>query len=338
MRRETSIKISFILPCYNVERYITDCLLSIYSQGFPEKEYEVICVNDCSTDKTREVIKEFAESHQNLLLINHEKNLTAGGARNTGIANAHGKYIWFVDPDDMVVPDMVAKVFLKASENDLDVLFFNNDVINESGVFVSSQIVFNDSEVLSGQEYIVKYFSKKVFNLCIVWRCLFKTDFLRYHNLSFPCIRKSQDVVFLWEALCFSSRVMSVKEVAYHYRQNPFSVAKKTTEAKVLFSERILFASEVTAFLNKHRNQIKPQILNEFEKVVYWGANSFLDGFSKMTNSEQAKFYDEIKKHRRAIRLLSPYVNRKYRFLYSTCGGRFLWEKKLQFFINRMDN
>ena len=94
-------KLSIILPCYNVERYIADCLDSIYTQDLTEDEFEVICVNDCSTDGTREVIENYA-SHSNLTLIDHAENLTAGGARNTGIKAAKGEYIWFVDPDDMV--------------------------------------------------------------------------------------------------------------------------------------------------------------------------------------------------------------------------------------------
>ena len=105
------IKVSFVLPCYNVERYIADCLNSIYSQDFPEEDFEVICVNDCSTDGTREVIVHYAEQHSNLNLIDHKENMTAGGARNTGIKVAQGEYIWFVDPDDMIKSEKVRRLY-----------------------------------------------------------------------------------------------------------------------------------------------------------------------------------------------------------------------------------
>ena len=83
-------KFSFILPCYNIGRYVAGCLDSLYSQDIPETAYEVICVNDCSTDNTREVILSYSAKHPNLTLIDHTENLTAGGARNTGIQASKG--------------------------------------------------------------------------------------------------------------------------------------------------------------------------------------------------------------------------------------------------------
>ena len=116
-----SVLISFILPCYNVDRYIRESLESIYSQGVQENDFEVICVNDCSTDNTKVVIEEFGRGHRNLILINHFQNKTAGGARNTGIDVAKGEYIWFVDPDDMIRPHSAYSLYLKAKEADADI-------------------------------------------------------------------------------------------------------------------------------------------------------------------------------------------------------------------------
>ena len=82
------LKLSFVLPCYNVERYISECLDSLYQQNISVDEYEVICVNDCSTDSTEQIIKEYQVKYPTIRLINHLINKTVGGSRNTGLKNA----------------------------------------------------------------------------------------------------------------------------------------------------------------------------------------------------------------------------------------------------------
>ena len=110
------VRLSLILPCYNVENYIGACLDSLFRQDIPISEYEVICVNDCSTDNTKQVILDYIQKYPTIHLINHEINQTVGGARNTGLAAAQGSYVWFVDPDDMIV-DNTLRELLKRAES-----------------------------------------------------------------------------------------------------------------------------------------------------------------------------------------------------------------------------
>ena len=84
---------SIIIPVYNGEQYIKNCLDSIYRQGLGDDDFEVICVNDCSTDNTAQVISEYGKFHQNIRLINHETNRRQGSARNTGVKVAKGDCI-----------------------------------------------------------------------------------------------------------------------------------------------------------------------------------------------------------------------------------------------------
>ena len=128
------IKLSFILPCYNVGRYIAACLDSLFS--LQEIEFEVICINDCSTDNTRNVILDYAKRYSNLVFIDHLYNKTAGGARNAGIEIARGEYIWFVDPDDMIKPTSAPVLLRKMEEGALDLLMFNFEDVDENLVGV----------------------------------------------------------------------------------------------------------------------------------------------------------------------------------------------------------
>ncbi len=82
------LKLSFIVPFYNVEKHIARCLDSLYNQDIPESEYEVICVNDCSPDNSRDIVLQYKKQHSNLILVEHERNKKLGAARNTGLRKA----------------------------------------------------------------------------------------------------------------------------------------------------------------------------------------------------------------------------------------------------------
>lgn len=323
------LKLSFILPCYNVERYIADCLNSIYAQDLSEDEFEVICVNDCSTDGTREVIVPYAEQHSNLTIIDHKENLTAGGARNTGIKAAQGEYIWFVDPDDMVKSEMVSEVYEVAHEAQLDILMFNFDAVYENGEFMTSVKLFIDSEVMSGQDFTMSYFPGQFSKLCIIWRCVFRTRFLKENNLSFPQMRKAQDVVFLWSATLIALRVQSIGELAYNYRGNPYSVGSMQWSAHVMFSDRILRAYEIQKMLDNKDTVIKGPLAQDMKTTVSWCANSNLVLLRQMRADERKRYYDEIVENKEAVDVVKVYMNRKQKLVFGISEGKWLWLFKI---------
>ena len=92
--------LSIVIPVHNGADSISHCLDSIWNQGLNDNEYEVICVNDCSTDNTAEVISTIQKTHSNLRLLSNSENLRAGGSRNYGVREAKGEYILFIDVDD----------------------------------------------------------------------------------------------------------------------------------------------------------------------------------------------------------------------------------------------
>lgn len=325
-----SLKLSYILPCYNVERFVSECLDSIYTQDMPEEDFEVICVNDCSTDGTRAIIADFSEKHSNLTLIDHEKNLTAGGARNTGIEVAKGKYIWFVDPDDKIVSYCAEGVYEIAKEKEVDILMFNYEAVDEANNLIKKDAFFPDSVVLGGQDFIVKYFPNRFSMLCIVWRCLFRTTFLQERGLWFPIMRKAQDVSFLWKAMLSAKRVASINDIYYTYRRNPYSVTNKRFEAGVLFSERILFANEIKKILDDQGLKIDMLIRKEMVKTLKWCVNSNLELLRQMTVDERKRFYDEIVNNKHAVDRVKPYMNRKQKKLFSVIGGVRFWLLKVR--------
>lgn len=327
------MKFSFILPCYNIGRYIAGCLDSLYAQDLPEEEYEVICVNDCSTDDTREVILSYAAKHPNLTLIDHTENLTAGGARNTGIEASKGEYIWFVDPDDAIKPDCLRELYAKAKETDVNVLFFNYDDADENLKVQREDRTYPDSEICSGQEFILRYFKNRFSTFGIIWREIYQADFLRETGIRYPIMRKAQDVVFLWKVMLRAERVCSISKAYYTYRSNPYSVTKHQTQAKVAFSDRILRASEIIRMLEK--NEVLPDLKKDMLKSARWCANSNLELMSQMSREERGRYWDEMVLHSEALAAVRPLMNRKHRILFDRSLGKWYWLTKAELLCHR---
>ena len=321
------IKFSFILPCYNIGRYIAGCLDSIYAQDLPEDEFEVICANDCSTDNTREVILSYAAKHPNLKLIDHTENLTAGGARNTGIKASKGEYIWFVDPDDAIKPNCLQELYAMAQETGVDILFFNYDDADENLKVLREDKTYPDSEICNGQEFVLKYFKNRFATFGIIWREIYRAGFLRETGIRYPIMRKAQDVVFLWKVMLRAGRVCSVSKAYYTYRSNPYSVTKHQTVAKVAFSDRILRAAEIIRM--QEDNEVLPELRDDMLRSARWCANSNLEMLAQMSGEERERYYDEMVRHRDAITIVRPYMNRVHRFLFGMTFGKRWWMAKV---------
>ncbi len=115
------ILLSIIVPVYNVESYLRECLDSFYEQILSENEYEIICVNDGSTDGSAEILDEYASRHRNMHIY-HQKNAGVSAARNVGLDHAVGKYIWFVDADDFIAAGIIDDILARLQNNDCDQL------------------------------------------------------------------------------------------------------------------------------------------------------------------------------------------------------------------------
>ena len=132
--------LSIIVPVYNVEKYVRPCLESIYKQGIDESRYEVIIVNDGSTDKSMETIADIIQQHANITVINHPQNLSLSVARNTGIAAAKGEYILMPDSDDLLIENTLLPLIDKAVETKVDLVMADylpiksDDIPSFSGV------------------------------------------------------------------------------------------------------------------------------------------------------------------------------------------------------------
>ena len=124
------MKISVIVPVYNVEDYLEKCLTSIVEQNF--QDYEIIIVNDGTTDNSEKIIENFIEKYSEKIIYIKQENKGLGGARNTGICHAKGEYLMFVDSDDYIAPNMLQVAYDKILSERADLLIFDFYLVSES--------------------------------------------------------------------------------------------------------------------------------------------------------------------------------------------------------------
>ena len=142
--------VSFIVPCYNVSKTVHRCLDSIYALGLSEKEFEVLAIDDASTDDTLQLLEEYAGEHSNLRIIRHLVNRNLGAARNSGVAEAKGDCIAFVDSDDEVRPGVVEAVRMMEERN-LDMVAMRVERVSEQGEVVEERTLpYEPGQVFSG--------------------------------------------------------------------------------------------------------------------------------------------------------------------------------------------
>lgn len=206
------MKLSYIIPVYNVEKYILNCLYSVYAQNLNENDFEVICVDDGSPDRSAEIIRDFQKEHSNLKLYQSESG-GVSAARNRGIICASGDYIFFVDSDDYLAQNSVGGVLRSAYQYNADIICFDcKDVKDELATKCEYDESEKDYPVLNGKEYFSQYNP-----LNAVWAFLIKRSFCKEHSLSFIQGRFCEDGMFSISCWNYAERVVYCHTDVYRY-------------------------------------------------------------------------------------------------------------------------
>jgi len=214
MRKEPIL--SVIVPIYNVEQYLAECLDSLISQT--EKNIEILCIDDGSTDKSKSIVETYISRYNNIKLI-CQPNRGLSAARNTGIYNAKGTYIAFIDPDDTVSENMYQKMLTVANTYQLDLVMCGFKTIPDNNIIYPN---FPANRVCSTLDFI-KY-NKKIHeknDLCFSWRFLLRKEWVFNKQIFFnEKIRYAEDMPYNLKALVSTTKVYLIKEALYYYRVN----------------------------------------------------------------------------------------------------------------------
>ncbi len=220
---EREIRLSIIIPFYNVEQYIAQCLDSVYNQDISEEEYEVICVNDCSPDKSIEIVEQYAKKHSNLIIVRNAQNRKLGGARNAGMEIARGKYVWFVDSDDLIEHNSIKNLLEIADADNLDMLHFNYACFPNINIPKHHS---TDTEVMSGTNMFFDNRFIWYHDLVTAWRKLYRRQFLLDNHIRFAEHIMYEDNDYAILVFAYAERVKHVITKAYYYRSNPESITR----------------------------------------------------------------------------------------------------------------
>ena len=222
-------KLTVVVPCYNVEDYLCRCLDSLVHQDIPESDYEVIAVDDGSTDSTGEICDRYAKEYPQVKVV-HQANAGVSAARNNGMSIAQGKYLFFVDGDDFVAENCFKVLLHIAETNALDVVMFDFKAVNpDTPVLTAQSCEAQDVKVITGKEFLT--------DNCLhgaVWLYFVKRELVERDRLHFPVSHICDDNVFSLSAILAAHRMVKLSKVCYYYVQRPGSIIHEKSIAHKL--------------------------------------------------------------------------------------------------------
>jgi len=213
------MKLSIIIPVYEPQpQDITRCLDSIYSQKVSEKEYEVICVDDCSPSSyVKEIITGYnyeGSSPSNLIYIRHSRNTRQGGARNTAIKNAKGEYFTCIDQDDFYNMRSIENM-LSAQHYGTDMIMFDHALSDDNcRIKITSQYEDKDSAILHGHEFLLTHAVS-----WMPWGYMYRTAYVRQHGFKFEEHVRFEDVDFVLNCVANAQTIKYVAQSNVVHRE-----------------------------------------------------------------------------------------------------------------------
>ena len=207
--KRNNIKISLIIPVYNVEKYLKQCLESVINQTL--QEIEIICVNDGSTDNSPKILKEYAQKYKRIKIINKE-NAGLGAARNTGIEHATGEYIGFIDSDDWVDTSMYEKLYKNAEVHNSDIVMCPIHLFSDNNKEIKHNLSYFSLECFdeSFDDGVFDYKKTKdfIFKIAVTaFNKIYKTEFVKKINAKFPEGLIFEDNPFFYQTYLNAHRV-----------------------------------------------------------------------------------------------------------------------------------
>ncbi len=252
--------VSVIIPIYNVEQYLEKCLDSVINQTY--KDLEIVCVNDCSSDNSLDILQEYVQFDNRIKIINFEQNKGVSAARNAGLEMAKGEYVYFIDSDDWIDLDYIEKMVSAITFSKTDVVV-NTNVIQEFENKPSKKLVFGDLEI---EENAFVDADNAINNIMWAsWAQLWDRKFLERNHLRFLDGHIYEDMHFPPVAYSYMDKIYAIAASAYHYRIRENSLCRQneddySVKEKLLFVYNTVFDFFVkTNYIENHRVRLFPK-------------------------------------------------------------------------------
>lgn len=286
-------KVSVIVPVYNVEKYLRQCLDTIINQTL--KEIEIILIDDGSTDSSLTICKEYTKLDGRIKLI-HKENEGLGYTRNKGLQEATGEFVGFIDSDDWIELDMFEKLYQTAVEKKADTCLGN---------IKGKKLLFEGKEVK--QELLPKMIGSKYdgtdYYGMSVWRGIYQLDLIKTHNVQFPSEREliSEDIIFDIQYYSIAQKVVLIDHKFYYYRENLNSLTKRYRENRFDLYKKLYLEEERKIRILT----IEEEAEERLQMVFYWNiTNAFRQEMAFFTFKKAYQNMKKIAKDELVVRVI----------------------------------
>lgn len=270
-------KVSVIIPVYNVAPYLHKCLDSICNQTY--KNLEILCIDDASTDNSLSILQAFEQKDKRITIYRHKINgKWASKARNTGLENATGKYIYFLDSDDWIDNDYIEKMVEKIEQTNAN-LVINSSICKE----------YNDSKCFLNFDFLnedITYLPAEIVNQKLppsVWSRIFRKSFIDRYGIRFPEGLLGQDMYFCAAVELLQDNIPVFKGPNYHYN-NSFNSAMKQKERGFHYLQ---VYNHIYDYMNEHR------LLNKMNIRLFGAEGTIIDSEEKFVFTKN--YFNKIK-------------------------------------------
>ncbi len=285
---KNSPKISVIIPVYNVQKYIVECIESVLNQEF--QDFEIICIEDCSTDDSFSILSEYQKKDERIFVFQNEMNLGLSMSRNRGIGKASGEYIYFLDSDDMITKAALKNLYSIAKENDTDIIFFDGQLLFESNEFkekFESEKMEHEKDykgVYIGVDLFAEFQKKDDWNPSVP-RQFIKNNFLKENKVTFYEGILHEDVLFSFLMLMYAKRAMCINEKFFirRYRVDSIMTSQlsvRNLEGHFISYYEILFywmqnefSPEVSLMIGKFCTNLLRLVKNQYAQLIMSNKN-----------------------------------------------------------------
>lgn len=275
------IFVSIIVPVYDIEEYLVECIESILAQTW--KHFEIILVDDGSTDSSGKMCDEYAEKY-NCIFVIHKKNGGLSSARNAGIDVARGNYLAFIDSDDVVHPDYLRELVNIVEKENADLVACDFCVGTSCQWGETSEIKYD----IRRDEDVLERMNDNDVVVTVAWNKLYHAKFFKEYNLRYPEGKIHEDMFLTPQILHCTNKMVITNQKLYFYRQRKNSIMNSSFSIKQLDSlEAIEFRIALFTKWDKKELQIK-----EYESYI----RKAKELYRKMKNGEEEEYEQEKKK------------------------------------------
>jgi glycosyltransferase involved in cell wall biosynthesis len=273
--------ISVIIPIYKTSPYLVKCLDSVLEQTYPN--IEILCINDCSPDNSQDILDYYMQKDKRLRVIIHDRNKGPSAARNTGMDNSTGKYIYFVDSDDWIDDDYLEKMVTTIEQNNVPVILNTNIFCHYESTTELHKMIqpwqrWKINTEIAGKNVISNLMSNFIMNCCYLYR----KDFLRKGNIKFPEGLRHEDCYFTSVLTPYLNKLCVVYGPQYHYVKHEDSITGIWNKKKDYY-DMIDILAEIYSYYKKH------EFLDKYPMPFQFVKNEF------RLHSDPENFFKKLK-------------------------------------------